>query len=92
MSLLHAVCIKCRIHGFTIDKSLQKGAIKGFYYNLAPNEIVHSWVEVYYNSKWYNLEGFILDIKYLNNLQNKFSSCTNSFVVTELQQKIFKTL
>lgn len=79
MSLLRAVCIKCRIHGFTIDKSLQKGAIKGFYYNLAPNEIVHSWVEVYYNSKWYNLEGFILDIKYLNNLQNKFSSCTNSF-------------
>ncbi|MDB1968064.1 MAG: transglutaminase-like domain-containing protein [Clostridium sp.] len=79
MALLRVVGIKCRIHGFTIDKALQKGAMKGFYYSLAPNEIVHSWVEVYYNSKWYNLEGFILDIKYLNKLQNKFSSCTNSF-------------
>lgn len=79
MALLRAVGVKCRIHGFTIDKSLQKGAMKGFYYKLAPNEIVHSWVEVYYNSKWYNLEGFILDIKYLNKLQSKFSSCTNSF-------------
>ncbi|WP_458339755.1 transglutaminase-like domain-containing protein [Clostridium mucosae] len=79
MALFRAVGIKCRIHGFTIDKSLQKGAMEGFYYELAPKEIVHSWVEVYYNSKWYNLEGFILDIKYLNNLQSKFSSCTNSF-------------
>lgn len=79
MALLRAVGIRCRIHGFNIDKSLQKGAMKGFYYSLAPNEIVHSWVEVYYNSKWYNLEGVILDIKYLNKLQNKFSSCTNSF-------------
>ncbi|WP_434219221.1 transglutaminase-like domain-containing protein [Clostridium tertium] len=79
MALLRVVGIKCRIHGFTIDKALQKGAMKGFYYSLAPNEIVHSWVEVYYNSKWYNLEGVILDIKYLNKLQNKFSSCTNSF-------------
>ena len=67
MALLRVVGIKCRIHGFTIDKALQKGAMKGFYYSLAPNEIVHSWVEVYYNSKWYNLEGFILDIKYLKN-------------------------
>lgn len=79
MALLRAVGIKCRIHGFTIDKYLQRGAIKGIYYKLSPKEIIHSWVEVYYDNRWYNLEGFILDNKYLRNLQNKFSNCTGSF-------------
>ena len=79
MALLRAVKIPCRIHGFTIDKILQKGAIKGFYYALSPREIVHSWVEIYYKDKWYNLEGFILDKLYLNKLQNKFSDCSTNF-------------
>lgn len=79
MTLLRAVGIKCRIHGFTIDKSLQKGAMKGVYYRLSPKEIVHSWIEVLYNSRWYNLEGFILDMEYLKKLQSKFLDCTGSF-------------
>ncbi len=48
MSLLRALRIPCRFHGFTIDKNLQKGAITGIWYFLAPKEIVHSWIEIYY--------------------------------------------
>ena len=79
MALLRGVGIPCRFHGFTIDKKLQKGAITGLPYLLAPNNIIHSWVEVYYQEKWLNLEGFILDKEYLNNLQRKFPDVTNSF-------------
>jgi hypothetical protein len=79
MALLRAVEIPCRIHGFTIDKALQKGAISGVWYKLSPNNIIHSWVEVKYKNKWYNLEGFILDKLYLNNLQSKFSDCKTTF-------------
>ena len=79
MALLRAVGVQCRIHGFYIDKILQKGAMKGFYYKQAPNEILHTWVEVFYNDKWLNLEGFILDMKYLDKLQKKFNDCEGSF-------------
>lgn len=79
MALLRAVGIPCRIHGFTIDKKLQKGAMRGLYYRLSPKEILHSWVEIYYDEKWLNLEGFILDVPYLTKLQKKFSECNGSF-------------
>ncbi|HEX3022688.1 MAG TPA: transglutaminase-like domain-containing protein [Lachnospiraceae bacterium] len=79
MSLLRAVGIPCRMHGFTIDKKLQKGAITGIAYLLSPNEILHSWVEVYYDGRWLNLEGFILDMNYLTKLQDRFKNCTNTF-------------
>ena len=79
MALLRAVGVPCRMHGFTIDKKLQKGAMKSWYYKLSPNEIVHSWVEVFYENKWYNLEGFILDVPYLTKLQEKFDDCQGSF-------------
>ena len=79
MALLRAVGIPCRLHGFTIDKSLQKGAMKGLLYMLSPQSIVHSWVEVLYMEHWYNLEGFILDRVYLEKLQKTFSGCTTSF-------------
>lgn len=79
MALLRAAGVPCRMHGFTIDKKLQKGALKGFYYKLSPAEILHSWVEVCYNGKWLNIEGFILDIQYLKKLQAKFSDCSGSF-------------
>lgn len=79
MALLRAVGIPCRIHGFTIDKKLQKGALKGLYYQLSPKEILHSWVEVYCNEKWFNLEGFILDVPYLTKLQQKFKDHNGSF-------------
>ncbi len=57
MSLLRGVGIPCRFHGFTVDKKMQKGAVEGISYLLAPNDIIHSWVEVYYNDEWLELEG-----------------------------------
>lgn len=79
MALLRAVGIPCRIHGFTIDKKLQKGAMTGIIYRFAPKSIIHSWVEVQYKEHWYNIEGFILDSQYLKKLQEKFSDCKTSF-------------
>ncbi|GIO19362.1 transglutaminase [Oceanobacillus oncorhynchi subsp. incaldanensis] len=79
MAFLRAVGIPCRFHGFTIDKELQKGAMTGIIYNLAPQSIVHSWIEIYYKDQWYNIEGFILDNQYLKKLQVKFSDCKTSF-------------
>lgn len=79
MALLRAVGIPCRLHAFYVDKIMQKGAMKGIYYLLSPREILHTWVEIFYNGKWYNLEGFILDIKYLGKLQEKFSEHAGAF-------------
>jgi hypothetical protein len=45
MALLRAVGVPCRFHGFTIDKALQKGAITGVAYQLAPRNIIHSWAD-----------------------------------------------
>ena len=69
MALLRACKIPCRVHGFTIDKQLQKGAMTGIVYKNAPQNVFHSWVEVYLDDTWYELEAFILDKKYLNKLQ-----------------------
>lgn len=79
MALLRACNIPCRIHGFTIDKVLQKGAMTGIVYKNAPQNIFHSWVEVYFEDKWFELEAFILDKKYLQKLQEKNSTCSGTF-------------
>jgi hypothetical protein len=79
MALLRSVGIPCRFHGFTINKDLQKGAISGIWFKLAPKNIIHSWVEVKYKNKWYDLEGVIIDKIYLNKLQNRFKYCKKSF-------------
>ena len=79
MALLRGLGISCRFHGFTIDQKLQKGAIPGYIFWLAPKYIIHSWVEVFYEGCWINLEGFILDQPYLSAIQAKFSSEKGSF-------------
>ena len=79
MALLRACGIPCRVHGFTIDKILQKGAMTGFVYRNAPKNIFHSWVEVYFEGRWYELEAFILDKQYLEKLQAINSKCTGAF-------------
>lgn len=73
MALLRALGIQCRFHGFTIDQQLQKGAIPAYLFWLAPKYIIHSWVEVFFDGEWINLEGFILDNDYLSSVQSKFS-------------------
>ena len=79
IALLRACGIPCRVHGFTIDKVLQKGAMTGFVYRNAPKNIFHSWVEVYFEGRWYELEAFILDKQYLEKLQAINSKCTGAF-------------
>lgn len=90
MALLRACNIPCRVHGFTIDKKLQKGAMTGIVYKNAPKNIFHSWVEVYFENQWYELEAFILDKKYLTKLQEKKSDCTGAFCGYGVAVKDFK--
>ncbi len=73
MALMRAVGIPNRIHGFTINKALQQGAITGIWYVIAPKNILHSWVEILVGDSWYFLEGVILDKTYLAALQKKFA-------------------
>lgn len=79
MALLRALDIPCRFRGLTIYKALQKGAIRGIWYVIAPDEIIHSWVEVYYDRRWLALEGLILDRTYLEAVQQKFGDTSGSF-------------
>ena len=79
MALLRGCGVPCRVHGFTIDKSLQRGAITGIAYRLAPRNIVHSWVEIWFESRWVNLEGLILDKQYLQRLQQRFADHRGAF-------------
>ena len=79
MTLLRSAEIPCRIHAFTITKKLQKGAMGAVAYFLAPKEIIHTWVEVFYNNRWVNLEGLILDSDYLGSIQNKFKKSRGPF-------------
>jgi len=77
MALLRAVNIPCRMHGFTIDKSLQRGVVPELVYPIAPANIMHSWVEIYHDDRWINLEGFILDTAVLKALQKRFPEESN---------------
>ena len=80
MALLRALGIPCRLHGFTIDKGLQRGAVTGWAYLLAPRNILHSWVEVWHQARWVCLEGFILDRPYLSALQARFAKHQGPFL------------
>ncbi|MGK0373180.1 MAG: transglutaminase-like putative cysteine protease [Glaciecola sp.] len=73
IALLRSLGIPSRLHGFTIFQALQKGAIPSVIIKLVPPEILHSWVEVYYDNHWISLEGFILDKTYLTAIQSRFS-------------------
>ena len=79
MALLRALTIPSRLHGFTIDKSLQGGVMTGEFYDSMPDEIVHTWAEVFFDGRWYDMEGIILDIPYLSGLQNKFADAEGAF-------------
>ena len=77
MALLRALSIPCRLHGFTIHKGLQRGVVPEIAYRLAPESILHSWVEVERDGAWTNLEGFILDAPFLAALQAAFEGRTS---------------
>lgn len=79
MALLRACSIPCRVHGFTIDKKLQKGAMTGLVYRSAPKNVFHSWVEIFFEDIWYELEAFILDNLYFSKLQQAHIDCVGAF-------------
>lgn len=79
MALLRAVGIPVRFHGFTIFNELQRGAIPNYLFYFAPDKIIHSWVEVYYDGLWLNLEGYIIDESYLAQVQKRFSPACSNF-------------
>lgn len=79
MALLRACNIPCRVHGFTIDKKLQKGAMTGLVYRSAPKNVLHSWVEIFFEDIWYELEAFILDNSYFSKLQQAHIDCVGAF-------------
>ena len=72
IALLRSVGIPARFHGFTIYNELQRGAIPNYLFFFAPERIIHSWVEIYYNDRWINLEGYIIDKRYLKQVQRNF--------------------
>lgn len=72
MALLRGAGIRCRFHGATIDKSLQRGVVNGVFYAIAPQQILHSWAEVQVGERWVRLEGVILDATYLEELRARF--------------------
>ena len=79
MALFRAVGIPCRFHAFTVSKILFRGLLKGLRYQMTPETIHHSWVEIFTNGSWLEIEGHIIDRPYLRNLQIKFSDYTGSF-------------
>ncbi len=79
LALLRAVGIPARLHGFTIYNALQKGAIPAYLFGFAPQRIIHSWVEVYYQDKWIELEGYIIDQEYLRKVQQRFADNKGHF-------------
>lgn len=80
MALLRGAGIPCRIHGFYIDKRMQKGALTGITYLFAPKKIVHAWTEVYFNHEWQALEGVIIDDSFLHQVKDKLCSFNDGHI------------
>ncbi|MCF6435588.1 transglutaminase family protein [Pseudoalteromonas sp. MMG022] len=79
MALLRAVGIPCRLQGFVISNDLKQGVMPTWILMLAPKTIIHSWVEVYINEQWLELEGYIIDKGYLKAIQQRFINHTGPF-------------
>lgn len=80
MALLRAAGVACRFHGATIHKRLQKGVVPALFYPVAPDSIVHSWAEVFFDGRWVGLEGVILDAAYLDGLRTRVHPGGGSFL------------
>ena len=77
MALLRELGVPCRLHGFTIRKALQRGVVPDVAHAMAPERILHSWVEVAHEGAWIRLEGFILDAPFLGALRSAFPGRTS---------------
>lgn len=72
MALLRGLGIPCRFHGLAIKKILQRGIVPELIYPITPQNIIHSWVEIEFEGRWVQLEGFILDNAVIESLQRRF--------------------
>lgn len=79
MALLRAVGVPARFHGFTIFNQLQKGAIPHWMFALAPPKIIHSWIEIWFDERWLEIEGYIIDQPYLQQVQRRFADQCEAF-------------
>lgn len=64
LALCKASGIKARIHYSGIRKEIQRGLFKGLVYHLMPEEISHSWIEIYQGGRWVRLDSFINDLPF----------------------------
>ncbi|NOU52664.1 transglutaminase family protein [Pseudoalteromonas sp. JBTF-M23] len=80
MALLRAVGIPCRLQGFTISNNLKSGVMPKWILLFAPKEIIHSWVEVFIEGQWLELEGYIIDRQYLSAIQQRFKHHHGTFI------------
>lgn len=71
MTLLRASGIPCRFHAATVHQELQAGVVPELVRRWAPDEILHSWVEVPGADGWTRLEGVILDDRYLDGVRRR---------------------
>ncbi|MCG8611287.1 MAG: transglutaminase family protein [Pseudomonadales bacterium] len=79
MALFRAIGVPARFHGFTIDNQLQKGAIPKYLFLFAPERIIHSWVEIFFEGQWLDIEGYIIDQRYLAQIQARFANQCDGF-------------
>lgn len=79
MALLRGVEIPCRLHGSEVSKYFQRGATSKLISLLAPENIVHTWVEVWYEEKWIALEGVITDELYVKAVKETYKDVTGKF-------------
>lgn len=71
LALCKAIGIESRIHFSLIDKSIQRGLIRGFFYWIIPQKISHSWLEVKINNTWFPIDSYINDAEYYTAAKKK---------------------
>lgn len=92
MTLLRGVGIPCRLHGFEVSKYFQRGATNAIISALAPETIVHTWAEVFYENKWLALEGVITDRKYVAAVKKKYNNVVKEFKLYAIATSDLSTL
>ncbi|UYP44749.1 hypothetical protein NEF87_001034 [Candidatus Lokiarchaeum ossiferum] len=63
-TLCKAAGIPVRMHFSAIDKVIQRGLFKGLFYEMLPQQLSHSWIEVQLDGKWIAIDSYINDFDY----------------------------
>lgn len=78
-TLLDACGILCRFHAFTVKKDLYHGLVSSMNYNMLPNNLISSWIEVFHENQWLVADGVLLDASYFESIQNDFHEAQKEF-------------